>query len=69
MQLDELSSLNSMNVVYVLHPNSYCDLLGYDTVYIGREYQWFGGRCRLHLMYVSELSWDSGRSCRTGVRE
>jgi len=49
MQLDGLSMLNSTNVVYVLCPNSYCGLLGYDTMYIGREYQWRGGRCRIYF--------------------
>ena len=67
MQLDGLSALNSTYVVYVLCPKSYCGLLGYDTVYIGREYQWCGGRCRLHLKHVNELSWDGGRLFRIGV--
>ena len=69
MQFDELSTLNSTNVVYVLCPNSYCGLLGCDTVYTGREYQWSGGRYLLHLEHVIELSCDSGGWCRTGVRE
>jgi len=54
MQLYELSTLNSTNVVYVLCPNSYGGL-GCDTVYTGREYQWSGGRYLLHLKHVSEL--------------
>jgi hypothetical protein len=69
MQLDGLRTLNFTNVLYVLCPSSYCGLLGYDTVCIGRAYQSCGGRYYLNLKHVSELSWDSGMSCRTGVKE